>query len=164
MTRPTHTRRARVTGLILLVLSTSALGQESAVADPAALGTSALSTRQSGDPVTKILEGVTYRRTQTFQWDDLFEFERTGREVQLFTDCGLPYDCDLYGFWDTPYPYEQTGSRTYVITYNLATVVSTYELSVQLDGSILVSAAHDQCYFGCSFPPLALIGVFEPVP
>jgi len=107
---------------------------------------------------------VPYQRTQAFQWDRLFEFERTGREIQFFTDCGLPHDCDLFGFWDSPYPYDQTGSSTYVITYNIATQVSTYEFFVQLDGSILVSAAHDQCYFGCSFPPLELIGVFEPVP
>ena len=159
-----HTPGLWVTTLALALLSPSAVAQGPSIASASCSTTSSRLARPGPKPILEIREGVTYQLTELCNWEYLFAVERAGNELQFFTDCGMPYDCDLYGYWDSPWNVVQTGSNTYLVTYIIGTALSEYEFSVQPDGSILVSYAHDQCYFGCSFPPLELIGVFEPIP
>ncbi len=108
-------------------------------------------------------DGVIYRLTQLYNWDYLYEFQATNGTIQLYTDCGQPYGCDLYGFWANPFVLTQTAPNVYLSTFTTGTVLNKYQFLVQVDGSVLVYFSHDQCYpSGCSGVPLELLGLFEP--
>lgn len=96
--------------------------------------------------------------------DNLYQFERQGSMIILYSNCAFASGCDLFGFWNDPFPLVNEGSGLYSTTYTIATVNSVYEFAVQSDGTVLVSGAHDQCYpSGCSNPPLEPTGTFAPL-